>query len=774
MDDDIKSIVSSNDLTKEQLRQAAKSPIAKKLHIIASNPASPNNQNSKYVIPIPFTLKLPPKLSSQNNTRESSAVSSVVSSPKSSRACSPSRSLNSSRSSSPKKPKQAKLVYTKNGYEKIDTSSESESEFDESMISTSSSYQEELNKKIALSRRPVPSVLNNNTKFNNNNNNKGFTSRSADELSIIEEVSRASSMFSTLGGPKGETKNSIKQPKLATPVPIKPPQVIRSDPIVVPLKINETKTKSEKPKPTVDKALPVPPPRIEVDIEEKPTTTTKPQPSEIVKLDVKNTTADTSKSDEKHIKGHKYNKSLPPIPVSRTSSLDPGIQKSQRQKDLKLLSFGNAPAGNFNNILKIHKRSFSDESCVSSVSSFSSVGDFMHISRMQAMSPPTEKVRSMNVRNQQQQQVTKKPELKILPTVDEQLMGLKKPESKKLEQNFIPPPKVQSSSRQVSTSSDSSSVSTSSWDSLQKSIDITYSSKYEDNDKTKEPPKVSQILGDDSSWLDTSGTSDEEEEADEDETELIEETKPLNISRQSTATSGDIKVQVNETLNSGPGQSFQFPNNASNATNSQEARSKVLEEYNTRKSRYSFYSADGHIEIPDLADKRTAEELSTKTPSSYNGTTFSETRTETSVSDCEEESHSHLKIGFPGKDAIKHLKQQYNALGDDSDVEYASNLSSLYVPSKPHTKSIPMPIPPQQQELQCNLLLPSRASPVRHSRHKSMFNIDFDINKSNNDVGHSRNKSMDIFSEMSTFGKEQARVELSNTKPEGCRTAENR
>ena len=79
MNDDIKSIMSSTSSNQERLKQAAKSPIAKRLHIIASNSNSPNN-GGKYTIPIPFTLKLPPKLSSVNTTRETSAASSVVSS----------------------------------------------------------------------------------------------------------------------------------------------------------------------------------------------------------------------------------------------------------------------------------------------------------------------------------------------------------------------------------------------------------------------------------------------------------------------------------------------------------------------------------------------------------------------------------------------------------------------------------------------------------------------------------------------------------------------
>ena len=34
-----------------------------------------------------------------------------------------------------------------------------------------------------------------------------------------------------------------------------------------------------------------------------------------------------------------------------------------------------------------------------------------------------------------------------------------------------------------------------------------------------------------------------------------------------------------------------------------------------------------------------------------------------------------------------------------------------------------------QPQLECNLLVPGRRSPAKHARHKSMFNIDFDLGK---------------------------------------------
>ena len=136
-------------------------------------------------------MKLPPKLSSVNTTRETSAASSVVSSPHGSRAGSPTRSMESSRSNSPSKTKQSKLVFTRNGYEKVDLSLDSDSDIENSLLNMSLLYQDDLNKRIALSKRtvPPPSVSTNNSKFAS----KVFLSRNTDELSIIEEVSNCGS-----------------------------------------------------------------------------------------------------------------------------------------------------------------------------------------------------------------------------------------------------------------------------------------------------------------------------------------------------------------------------------------------------------------------------------------------------------------------------------------------------------------------------------------------------------------------------------------------------
>ena len=68
----------------------------------------------------------------------------------------------------------------------------------------------------------------------------------------------------------------------------------------------------------------------------------------------------------------------------------------------------------------------------------------------------------------------------------------------------------------------------SSWDSIQKSIDITYSKH--DNDETNETIKPKKLEDDESSWLDTSdGSDDEVEQEEENEDEEEEKVKKLNL-----------------------------------------------------------------------------------------------------------------------------------------------------------------------------------------------------------------------------------------------------
>ncbi|RLV82519.1 hypothetical protein JA9_003924 [Meyerozyma sp. JA9] len=166
-DDDIKSVSSGSSRVSDELKLLSKSPISKRLHINAVG------TGSKYVIPIPFTLQLPPKLSPRNRTPASSCASSPE------RQKSPSR-----------------LMYTGNGYEMID--SDDGNSFSEA----------QLNKAIAMSPR---------TPSKSPSGPKGIYTKpkkDLDEMSVINEVpsggnSRASSLHSRLREIAQETPPAV-------------------------------------------------------------------------------------------------------------------------------------------------------------------------------------------------------------------------------------------------------------------------------------------------------------------------------------------------------------------------------------------------------------------------------------------------------------------------------------------------------------------------------------------------------------------------------------
>lgn len=169
----LKSSASSFDMSNEKWRELTRSPAARKLHI-ADVGGSP-----KYTIPIPFTLQLPPKLSAKNIDQESPKPTS----PEAKRT-----------SNTPTKIKQTKLVYTGNGYEKLDCS-DSESETVKYPLSPTPKSR---NKTLQpLPRRPAPPPV----AFNKPAKSPKQVQRimDADELSIIEERhSEASTRQSSL------------------------------------------------------------------------------------------------------------------------------------------------------------------------------------------------------------------------------------------------------------------------------------------------------------------------------------------------------------------------------------------------------------------------------------------------------------------------------------------------------------------------------------------------------------------------------------------------
>lgn len=166
-EEDIKSVSSGGSRVSDELKLLSKSPLSKRLHINAGG------TGSKYVIPIPFTLQLPPKLSPRNRT------------PASSCALSPERRKSPSR-----------LMYTGNGYEMVDSDD------------GNSFLEAQLNTAIAMSPK---------TPTKSPSGPKGIYTKpkkDLDEMSVINEVpsagnSRASSLHSRLRAVALETPPAV-------------------------------------------------------------------------------------------------------------------------------------------------------------------------------------------------------------------------------------------------------------------------------------------------------------------------------------------------------------------------------------------------------------------------------------------------------------------------------------------------------------------------------------------------------------------------------------
>lgn len=182
-EEDIKSVSSGGSRVSDELKLLSKSPLSKRLHINAAG------SGSKYVIPIPFTLQLPPKLSPRNRT------------PASSCALSPERQKSPSR-----------LMYTGSGYEMVDSDD------------GNSFLEAQLNKAIAMSPK---------TPTKSPSGPKGIYTKpkkDLDEMSVINEVpsagnSRASSLHSRLRELAQET------PPAVPAKPVKSMKTSKSGPI---------------------------------------------------------------------------------------------------------------------------------------------------------------------------------------------------------------------------------------------------------------------------------------------------------------------------------------------------------------------------------------------------------------------------------------------------------------------------------------------------------------------------------------------------------------
>lgn len=314
--------------------------------------------------------------------------------------------------------------------------------------------------------------------------------------------------------------------------------------------------------------------------------------------------------------------------------------------------------------LCIGKRTFSDESHVSSVSLFSSVGDFL-VSRAGVASP------------------TQPRDNRIASHIDRYLLTV--------------------SSKQGSVRSQKSASSVFSW-----SQSINLSGKDDD-----------EHLIDENSYEEASGV----------------------------LAQADKLFEAPGEDNNGAGKNFDFPNNNRNITNSKEAHERAVasaSRIRLSNSHYSVIAPNGQIEIPDL-DALDLER--------YTSNTKSESTIE--------------PLGIPTRDARAHVRKMYgDSLDSDSDALFNSQFHKLNTQPagnkvtatsertssvhKPQTKQLSAPsaapdlvvnvVPAAPTPFGSFSSVPvsksvgndlsrstnlSAKSPVRHSRHRSMCNIDF-------------------------------------------------
>lgn len=483
--DDLLSTVSMpSSVSADRLRELSRLPISRKLHITRAN----------YAIPIPFTLQLPPKLSAPSTPKSSNA--SVALSPRS-----PSR-----------------LVFTGRSYEPMDLEESDDDRFGDLRDHQRDIHRE--NHARALASPPVPDKppLTTASRKKVAKFVQKTQSVPLDQLSMIEE--------------KSTRANSVKSKSL----PLLPSSPAGAD---SPIK----RALLRKPPPGMEPVLEAPvAKRVQSAILNEQPRIGSPEAPKMVTS--KSTPLLNTKDTE--TRGRQPERAgvdnlAPPVVVNRYGPQPLNYAPAPPNGSLRQST---AFHHNLNNgteaELRIAKRTFSDESHVSSVSSFSSVGDFFNV-HFGASSP---RPRDANV----------SPRALIKTSQQEATRN----------------------ASGASTSSSTSEASQSSWNSVQKSLDFSLKDSVSNSSQSPEPKS-------DPKALDNNDIADDTIDAD---------ILPLNI----PAKANSKLVKVDDT-NNGAGIGFNFPNNTTNVTNQTKKKSLPARQ---SASSYSLVSPTGQIEIPNL------------------------------------------------------------------------------------------------------------------------------------------------------------------------------
>ena len=612
----------TSSLSHDQLMLYSNLDIAGRLHI----------SKSDYVIPIPFQIQFPPRL-----TSSSSEEASPRGSPK--------------------------LIFTGHTYEPVTPN-----------MPTSPTFEETFSISRPLSPVKPPSVISSRKKVSEFV--KKTHSDHLDQLSMIEEKSNS-------GNSRSSSRKSKELPKI--PNLVQEDMKEAGDSIAnaskldsssnheIPVSMSKPSTPNRRKSPPLDFQAPEEPmqkntSQDRVQEQQKKTSTT---PKILPTLKPQDA---AKRSPEACAKSKGYKSSLEAILPQRRMPHSTAIQHN--------LSQAQTPE------LRIDKRTFSDESQVSSVSSFSSFGDVLNFTHAYMLSPNS------------------KGEVRVSKELVDYMTEEKAVRSSAESQNPSP---VKEPLPKLELAQPGPSVEPSVQPADKAHNDYEgrgQGFQFGGLKSNSEMPKTEKSIMSASQRIsppDVTGSP----------ADVESETAPLVILRQSTSKDENCDTGAPED-NIGAGIGFHFPNNTSNATNSTEARirSRTPKLRTRGTSRTSFFS-EGKIEIPDLNDEffRAGD---------FGGHSANEVE----------------PLGVPSSGAREHAKA---LLGDrsfdsDSDSSFNSQFSKLQA-KKDESKALP--------ESKSLTTLSSLSSPVRHSRHRSMYNIDFDYQSISTPVRkqHSRSKS---------------------------------
>lgn len=708
---DLASQLYTGSLSPDQIKRLSRLPIARKIRI----------STSQHALPIPFKLQLPPKLSYKlaPPSPEPNRGRTATSPKRSEKALPPSPARQSPR----------RLIFNGSAYEPAELS---ESELELSFWRPSGPH------------RPPATIANRKkvARFA-----QKHQSMPADQLSMIEEASsKASSRTSSVREDVKKVKNTKNTRK--DELPPTPPALAQNS------SNNNKNTRSiqRKPPPDLQSPAPVPvqKPRLELVLPppppaKLPTSVSAPLLSQNRKINENGPSTDSSFDAPRRLETRVVTEAPRRRPEASSytapkeiqmfpTTPEPGTQFVKETTDSPIEAFPQTPPEPKQGIphshachyklnlgeqtyLKIGKRSFSDESKVLSVSSFSSVGDILNVHHDPAV------------------RLYKNDGLAVSANIARYLTN--RP------------------SRDASSASTSSTGTQSSWNSIQKSVDISIGDsllasekssissrsvsksglkeiyqiqELEENsfaEETTQPLKIvrtnaNETLVDDAKEPEKADNDDQVSFEVEDETEtsgLTEDSGSVEESETESDSKEDVSVDDG---NTGLGRGFSFPNDMTNITNSEEAKRRLERQRLHARSNSSLplTRSCGQIQIPNL-DELDNLLLRPVLETKFQGMSFNDFE-KLKLHGADKENVSDIEpIGVPSVAAKQHLSEMYGNMSSseaDSSFENESNASARK----------PLRAPPKEMPTSVSLgAIASRKSPIRHARHRLMYSFDF-------------------------------------------------